>query len=479
MHKAATMKDNSLSQHLRNFRIEGCPIPVEYIDRYLDLGLELEIQSQLMAASASIAALPQCSIIPAERKAEWLGKMLLIEPERLAWHARRLRGIGSSEIGTFVTWKRNPDEYFAFSTPRDIIAQKLMIAAPDGGSGDTRRGNYMEATIRDMFLAKTGARSRPDVVSKMSEQVIAGHEWLVGNPDEIFDINGGINLADYKCPRQKTLEYYRKQEGIDFDYTCQLHLLKIIAEQALKDPQFKGQPKELSGMFLVALDYDQWDVDIAVQPFDQQVHDDILSIGDIVWNEFVLKGELPDARQAKEFDAESIPKEVLDAAIQLGERITSIDTLAKRAYAEAEDLKTHLRMVMSSGRIGDSTLRIAGVNVKATPIYNHKKIIELLKRNDFDVADYDPENPDHPAIAIQHLQSCNEDVSLCMTEEYAFRLSASKSGDQAEYVELCKQAARETIKSYPVLKFTGATEATEVTEAPEAKKQPTKAAKKP
>lgn len=454
------MINYSIPQYLRDFRIEGEPLPSELVDQYLDKTLsldndsEFDIRAELESALKTIAELPQCKVIPSKRKAEWLGKILLIEPERLAWHARRLRGIGSSEIGTLVAWKRNPDEFFVFSTPRDIIAGKLMIAAPDGGSGDTRRGNYMEAIIRDMFMAKIKATSLTDVVAKMGQQVIAGHEWMVGNPDEIFFKNNEVYLADYKCPRQKTLEYYRSQEGINFDYTCQLHLLKTIADQALKDPEFKDLPDQISGMFLVSLDFDQWDVDLAVQEFDSQVYADILEIGDIVWNEYVLKGELPASRQYTEFDATTVPKAILESSIELGKQITAMDTLAKHAYAETENLKTRLKMVLAPARIGNSTMRAAGVNIKATPIYNHQKIVELLKRNNFEVDDYNPEDPAHPGIAIEHLKSCNEDVSLCMVEDYAFRLSTTKSGDQSDYVELCRANARNIIKTVPVPDFT-------------------------
>ena len=137
--------------------------------------------TKLDAVVDYVKTLPQAMMIDPEDCIEWVRKVsLLTDNHEPIWHVRRLRGIGSSEIGACVTSMRGG--YSPFLSARDVVKSKLMKLAPDDGSGHTRRGNALEPMIRDMFHAQFKTRSEDAMMNAMLDFKVKDAPWMVGNP---------------------------------------------------------------------------------------------------------------------------------------------------------------------------------------------------------------------------------------------------------------------------------------------------------
>lgn len=386
--------------------------------------------ADLVATGQVIEALPQAGVIPVERREKWVNRVVLIEGDRVLWHAKRLRGFGSSEIGTMVQGLRDPAQYFHFSSPRDVVAAKLMIDAPDGGSGDTRRGTAMEDVIRDMFRKQCRGFGRDDIMEAMSRVIIGDHPWMVGNPDDVVQVGSSIFLTDYKCPRASTLERYQEDGSVNFDYACQLHHLSLIM---METPY-----PQIDDRLLVSLDFNNWTLDIAKIDWDEELANDILKAGDMYWNEYVLKGLLPPIPERNDFDITELPTEVVGLIKDCAKELSLVEGIARVAKDLSGNLKTRIQTVMSSYKLGNKKLSVAAVNITADPVYQHDNIRRLLDRNGFEVSNYDQENEEHIKLALEALKDCGEDLTTCVSEDISVAITRARKGKQFDYLEACK-----------------------------------------
>lgn len=240
-------------------------------------------------ALIEISKLPQAGHIKREDAAAWLEQVKAREPDRLAWHVRRLRGIGGSEIGAIVVAFRN--EYHPFTQAADIIRGKLMIDAPEGPNGDTARGVALEEPLRDLFRPwmkkHYNAVPADDVLAAVQEVKSRSNPWQVGNPDDAFWLPGKkLLMTDYKCPRPDVLAGY-EVFGKPFDYICQLHHYTMLAIEA-------GFGEHIDELCLCSLDSDKWSPAPHFLKYDPALAEEISKAGAHYWNNFVLKGLVPD-----------------------------------------------------------------------------------------------------------------------------------------------------------------------------------------
>lgn len=204
--------------------------------------------------------------------------------EHALWHVRRASAIGGSEIGTIVKHFRG--DRGNFTSARNLALEKLLIMAPQRSTPEMARGNKAEPWIQRMYHEEHGVRSDQDMLS-----LLKGYRWsrlpqLVGTPDDIVILSDGTRrrLVDYKCPSADVNADYEKN-GISFDYVCQVHHYGILAQSA------GGRFDEME---VAAFDPRYFKIQQYVVPRDKDLIQEIMRSGQAFWDEFVMRGLIPD-----------------------------------------------------------------------------------------------------------------------------------------------------------------------------------------
>lgn len=289
---------------------------------------------------ARIATLPQYRFLDEVRINRWLNFILKVEPARVEWHIDRLRGFGGSEMGVIAGPMWN--EFNPFRSPMDVFQDKMMIKLPDGPSGDTRRGTFMEDTIRDIFRAKYDAVEMTDELKLIAKFSDPKHPWLVGNPDDLVRIGDKTYMVDYKCPRPGFKEKYDKH-GISFDYFTQLHHYTLIARK---------QKVPVDGLLLCSFDMVTWDVDVRGVEMKEAMFDVIITAGDWLYFEHILKNTPPKISFA--------PKVLISDTNERGAKLRDLldqaaifSSIANCAYAKDKEVKAEMALLLADQRFGD------------------------------------------------------------------------------------------------------------------------------
>lgn len=265
-----------------------------------------------IALREGIRKLPQAHLLDDNKINAWIEQVLSVEPERADWHVKRLAGIGGSEIG--VLWGSDRGMYHPFSSAYDVVASKLLDKGISEPNGPMKLGTALENMTRDMARAKMVSTygARDDLVAKIGGARFDDVPWLIGNPDDIFDTykkDGAIYVVDYKVPQPETFKHVMRS-GIPFYYEAQMHHYALIAEKS---------GYKIGGLMLAMLDLNQFDVKFLSTPYNPQMAQEIIEVGNKYWNEYVLRARnAPSAKLTNSIDMEEIDKDgsVLKAAKQ-------------------------------------------------------------------------------------------------------------------------------------------------------------------
>lgn len=271
-----------------------------------------------MEVSDLIRRLPQASQISEEAQKRWLAHISKYQSDRAVWHAERLKGLGGSEIGAVLRHFLDLNET-GFSDAQEVVESKLMLRMPLGDNPHLKRGRVLESLARLAFLLKYQSKvDLPALKALNNAPKRRGYEWLQGNPDDIVILPNGMRaLPDYKVPGSFDTD-------IAFDYKAQLHHYDLIAKSAgveidqlvlakldlapeiaaslvNKIEQGKMQPHELREIAAVIAKADVPGMRVVgiVVPKDRDMQVDIIECGKHVWNDYVLKGRVPEIRAPK------------------------------------------------------------------------------------------------------------------------------------------------------------------------------------
>ena len=253
---------------------------------------------------AQIRALPQGQHIPDERAVLWLERVAQVEAERAAWHVRRARGFGGSEMGALVASYEERPTYWANAT--DIVRNKLMITPPERPNVDMARGQKLEPFIREVFEAQLeekygsdGYRRREDLEAKLHADHEGPLAWLVSNTDGIYEVQGAIAIVDFKAPTPDVIDGVFRY-GVSEDYVFQLHHYWL-------DCMVRGIG--VDHLVLAPYNYKAHRVEMFDVPKDENLLRTIETVGNFYWNEHVLEGEVPAVR-TRSYAEMDIPPEV-------------------------------------------------------------------------------------------------------------------------------------------------------------------------
>lgn len=439
-------------------------------------------------AKNELLALPQAKYINEKNIEKWLDAVTRIDPDRLDWHVRRLSGIGGSEIGVLLG--EYLDNYHPFSSAKKICGAKLLEFMPEEPNGDMLRGTEMEDTTQAMFRKQMATlyptyRPRDDLLDQMRKHRDSEFSWLIGTPDDIVEIDNKVIIVDYKVPNMDQIYEY-DLEGAPFYYVAQLHHYRTIAERA---------GIKVEGLMLGALNYKEWRVNVYPVEYSKEMAETCLQVGRFHWEEYVLKGIVPDSRSYKEYKTKEMPEEI--------KRLTKKYAIYNAMASHAGNMKKKINDMIDSYQVSDlvgpdeDVIKIDNVNLAVKRVWNKEAILDYIKSkgSEIDVSiinnpnywlkgeideekiiEYivktlgakdstDPKldflrKPDEPhmgrildimrTIFIKNPEKLNEFI---LSEEHSFRMNMSKSGDVAELTDfLNKEAASAQNKLYKELK---------------------------
>lgn len=389
----------------------------------------MSIEEKRIQVMAIVDKLPQRQFISEESIDAWINQVLSLGDHDPVWHARRLRGIGSSEIGACVMSARG--EHTPFGGAREMVMSKLMRLAPDAGTGDTKRGNEMEDFIRQMFHRQFSTKSETEIMNKMMKTVIPDAPWMVGNPDDVCVINGKRYLVDYKAPSTEVLVDIQKAGGVKFEYACQLHHLAEIGRRA---------GFQIDGMLLCSLDWKNWALDVREVVHDQALMDEIFAVGGELWNEFVCKGDLPAMDISQPY--EGLTDDERNELFALAERFAIANGIAKEAGAYADEIKNQILGITRNHRIGNEKIELPGGYVKSKPVLDLESLVAYAGMFDIDL---DTEKPESIQAAIKYLEEQGYPKEKFEADDQKFRASLSKKGVNFEFIQACSEIGQATL----------------------------------
>lgn len=398
-------------------------------------------------ASRIIDSLPQRPHINDEDKERWLNDVWAREPDRIIWHANRLKGWGGSEIGVLVADMRNKEgnefsqTYHTFKSAHELVKEKLLISSPsrdeDDNENDIRRGTECEPwlikkLVRDLketygdenvkidhatMNALAGSHSHPE------------HPWMVGNIDLALIIQNQRLLIDIKAPR--TSKAYYMSVSTPFTYDCQLKQYEQVAKSL-------PVPIEFDNSVLACYDHDQYKFHLGVIDKDEELDNDIIRAGDLYYNEYLLKGRVPDFPQSKvpSATADILPQSIQDNlarahAIKLAIRSAEqqISNIEDEINAEINSLKLPPNPKISfAGGLGN-------IKGKAKCVYDDELLSRFAKKYKIYV---DPVNglndktrQDIHEQMIKDESVTDNTVMMVTNPEYSFTypLSRAKKGE--------------------------------------------------
>lgn len=393
-----------------------------------------DFSSRLDAVVDYVKTLPQAMMIDPEDCIDWVRKVsLLTDNHAPIWHARRLRGIGSSEIGACVTSMRGG--YSPFLSARDVVKSKLMKLAPDDGSGHTRRGNALEPMIRDMFHAQFKTRSEDAMMNAMLDFKVKDAPWMVGNPDDLCVIGGKLYIVDYKAPSPDVFADYQKEDGVNFDYVCQLHHLQHIGRT-------NGLPIE--GRLLCSLNMMEWSLDVRTVDYDPALLSEMIDVGNTLWNDYIMTGTVPAPIIQEKFT--DIDEADAFALHQLTKKLVVLKTVQGQSYDMVKRITDEVTRISEKYRIENKKVPSFCSSVKADELLDTEILSALAQRHGLPVPDF----KDEEALleTIEALEAKGEPRTRYVVEKHKFSMSRPKSGPVFDTLEAIKEEVATLIESH-------------------------------
>lgn len=261
------------------------------------------------------------------------------------WHARRMTGLPASSIGDAISqfrramqqqagedideaWLGDADSY-TWKTARDIVADALLLAAPEPGSVHTRRGHAREPELRARMYGR-GCESLTDILQGVAKHRHRRHPWMIGNPDDLLRLpDGRVALVDYKAPTAATLALYKKH-GAPLKYAAQLHGYRaLIADYCDKH----GIDLKIDTMLLIMDDAFTGEPVVMEVPYDRDLDQAYVETGEHLWVEHVMQDVLPPAILEDRFAEDVVPP---DAVLEASHRAVVAKQIAAVASEEAD-----------------------------------------------------------------------------------------------------------------------------------------------
>lgn len=408
----------------------------------------LSMNEDIALAREIIDKLPQRKAIKNSDIDFWIKSICEIEPERLVWHARRLGSFGGSDIGCLVADFYNRERFesiFTHQKPRDIIAAKLLKVVPSTPKDEAPwlfRGNYFEKSILDLYvdqLREQGNKVEIDTKfhSLFDKQPIPSLPWLQGNIDLSLIINGKRQLTDIKAPSEASLNQSLLY-GYPFDYLVQLNSYNLYAKEKMK---LRGVDYPVDSMALALMNFAKMKVHTLPVEISPDLTNDIISIGNSFWNNYVMKGRLPESS----FDMESIksPDHLPPHLIELSQELSAIKLLSTTVTNRKDELTEKFNTLIGSENLPKESFEVpTGIgSIKAKEemaLIDEDKLWSLLENYGIKQSTLIKNGKPDVKSAIKTLQILHKDnssipIEMILEKSMKFNVSVTRKASGAQF----------------------------------------------
>jgi hypothetical protein len=411
--------------------------------------MKQDMENDIAQARALIEKLPQRKAIKDGDIDLWIQGICDIEPERLVWHARRLGSFGGSDIGCLVADFYNRERFesiFTHQKPRDIIAAKLLKVVPSTPKEDAPwlfRGNYFEDNILNLYVDQLREQGNDVEIdsefhSLFDKQPIPSLPWLQGNIDLSLIINGKRQLTDIKAPSEASLQQSLNY-GYPFDYFVQLNTYNLYAKEKMK---LRDVDYPVDSMALALMNFAEMKVHTLPVEISPDLTNDIITIGNNYWNNFVMKGKLPESS----FDMETLkePSHLPVNIVKISQDLSAVKLLSTRVTNRKDELTKQFNALISSENLPKEGFEVpTGIgSIKGKEemtVIDEAKLWSILKVYGIEQSSLMKNGKPDIKSAIKSLQILHKDnstipIEMALEKSMKFEVSVTrkKSGVQFE-----------------------------------------------
>ena len=341
--------------------------------------------------SALIDMLPQRPVIEDKHAERWLNRTIEMAIQRMElemgegkatvadvhnhvlWHVRRASAIGGSEIGEVVLHFRG--EKGNFSNARNLVLEKLLIMAPMPGDEAMSRGVIAEPYIQMMYL-----KDVEGISDEASLDLLKGYRWegapqIVGTPDDIVIYPQNFRkIIDYKCPSAAVNEEYEKKGGVSFGYVCQVHQYGILSKHAGVD---------YVGMDVCCFDPRTFKIVPYKIDYDPELEQEMLESSAILWNDYVMKGVVPEVPGIGELEVED--EEFRDLVMQA----TAMKMIADEVNTRRLELLSRISAIGNEEHdLKDGKIDLGFASFTRKRSWDEETLVDLAEARGVDVDAY-------------------------------------------------------------------------------------------
>lgn len=307
------------------------------------------------------------------------GDILRATFETCMWHIRRASGVGGSEAAT-VMEVIGQGEGGDFSSPRNLVMEKLLKKSPMPGNMHMMRGIRAEDMIQSIYHEIHGTKSCDEELAKLR-----GHRWdripvMIGTPDDIVRTHDDRTLlVDYKAPSPDVFE--KINEKIPFQYKAQLHHYMLIAASA---------GVKIDEMALAPFNYAAWDVPSLPVETDRDLMAGIAEASMTIWRDHVMTGVLPPdpevvrLNDGQDDDLEAGLREITGRIVLTKSTIDALDRFITEDYGRLHALAGD-RFELATG---DLVVKDEMAKISIKRDWNEEKLVEIARAIDVDPEDY-------------------------------------------------------------------------------------------
>lgn len=382
-----------------------------------------------------LQAVPQIGVIDLEDAKNWVTKLIqcpvkgIFGEEHMLWHAKRLNGIGGSEIGSIIAHQFDYDD--PFTSRMDIIKDKLMMTPPTDFSEHTLRGNLLEGVFEETAKARIAKHTKGfEPIENFQTVRRPEHPWLIGNPDFPYYINGKsgkkLFIDDFKIPMSKKCKAYAEGE-LPFGYISQVHHYALCAGDEGRDAglgllsyDFGLAEPMITSIIKRAIELRQFDTleakinEVARSVIQAELDDKALNIygagmhrekispsedmfnaileeGDIIWDLIQQGYDYAAEIEHDRFDSKTGSfvcegDEVVAEANYIALLKKTADHIYSNAKKRQEKLSQDMGKVSSTKKVSIGVVAL-GMPSKIKFVSNHNRAVELLKHYKVDTSE--------------------------------------------------------------------------------------------
>lgn len=416
-----------------------------------------------------LAKAPQSRYFTKDAVVNWVKSVFKYDIEKALWHAKRVSGIGGSEIGPIVRHYMELDasakqlnfatQEFGFASVQEIYNSKILKDPITIPTPDMLRGIINEPAARSAFLRHAQSKGWNVEIDEEAKAAFSTFKdplmpWLRYSEDDVFLIDGKRVLLDYKCPDESPLTHH-----LNFDYKAQLNHGALLLERA-----------GLNVDALMLVKYNVMDQSVLTIDVDNDLGDIIRKAGDHFWTHHVLTNtpvpykprEAPQLSKKQLIamlkgegdatDATSVYENLVDTlrenALQYGQ-LAMLQKALTAKMASYEDTIVALQKDISTATDNAAYSHEVGatnITTKKKIVLNDDEIIARAQEAGLDLTEFSTTKYDTKKILAALEQTCPEDKLHGLYEtDYAHsvRMSRKTTGPTGEIVSALRDASVE------------------------------------